>query len=163
PILVNASAVSTRSFTLKLQNPGTGGALASPSTATLNITKVGVRFSQAAYAVNEGPGSATITVNRTGTTKGVTVQVQTLDDSAVAPADYTAINPPQTLTFASGQTSSTFTVAIANNAGTSVNRSLRIRLLNASGEPLGTPNVATLMILDKGLADLQLTTFTPPA
>ena len=91
------------------------------------------------------------------------MQVQTLNDSATAPADYTAINPPQTLTFSSGQTSKTFTVAIANNPEQSANRSLRLRLLNATGEPLGEPDQATLTILDKGRAELQLTAFGPPA
>ena len=67
PILVNPIAASARALTLRLLNPGGGGSLASPSTATLNITKVGIRFSASAYAVTEGPGSATITVNRAGT------------------------------------------------------------------------------------------------
>jgi Calx-beta domain-containing protein/CARDB protein len=163
PIIANALAVTDRSLRLKLQSPGGGGTLSSPSTATLNITKVGIRFSQTAYTVNEGPGSATITVSRAGSAGNVTVQVQTLNDSAVAPADYTAISPAQTLTFSSGQRSKTFTVAIPNNSAKSVNRSLRLRLLNAVGEPLGIPNVATLTILDKGLAELQLTAFAPPA
>ena len=156
PILVNPIAAGARALTLKLLNPGGGGSLASPSTATLNITKVGIRFSASAYAVTEGPGSATITVNRAGTASGVTVQIQTQDDPAVAPADYTAILPPQTLTFSSGQTSKTVTVAIANNPAIATNRQLRLLLSNANGESLGTPAQAMLTILDKQTPDLQL-------
>ena len=163
PIVVNPLAATSRSLTVKLQNPGGGGTLSSPGTATLTLTKVGIRFSQPTYTVNEGPGSATITINRLGTTGGVMVQIQTLDDSAVAPADYTAINPPQTISFSNNQTSKTVSVAIANNANKSTNRSLRLRLLNAVGEPLGEPHDSTLLILDKDRAELQLTAFTPPS
>ena len=163
PLIPNPFATGSRSLTLKLQDPAGGASLGSPSSTTLTITKVGIWFSQTAYTVNEGPGTATITVNRAGTASGVTVQVQTQDGSAVAPTDYTAFSPPQTLTFSGGQTSKTFTVQIGNNPASSVNRSLQVRLLNATGEPLGSPNVATVTILDKGLAELQLTAFTPPS
>ena len=160
PLIANPLASASRSLTLKLLAPGGGATLSSPSTTTLNITKVGIRFSQTAYTVNEGPGSATITVNRAGSASGVTVQVQTQDDSATAPADYTPIS--QALTFSSGQTSKTFTVPILNNADKSENRSLRLRLFNATGEPLGKPDQTTLTILEKDKAELQLTAFGPP-
>ena len=162
PLVPNPMATSNRSLTLKLESPSGGASLSSPSRMTLTIVKTGIRFSQTAYTVNEGPGSAMITVVRTGTAAAATVQVQTQDGSAVSPTDFTAIGPPKILTFQAGRTSHTFAVPVANNPGSAANRSLRLRLLNATGEAMGTPDEATLTILDKDVAELEVTAFGAP-
>jgi hypothetical protein len=162
PLVYNVLATGTRTLTLKLNKPSGGATIGSPRATTVNITKAGIRFSQTAYSAMEGSGFATITVARTRRSGAATVQVQTANDSATAPADYTAIDQPQVITFSHGQTSKTFTVAIADNPARSTNRSLRLRLFNATGEPLGEPKQATLTILDREGAELQLTSFEPP-
>ena len=58
PLIQNPLAAAGRSLTLKLQSPGGGATLSSPSSASLNITKVGFRFSATSYTVSEGSGLA---------------------------------------------------------------------------------------------------------
>ena len=170
-ILSNPMAAASRAFTLKLQDPAGGGTLGSrgAATATVTLTKVGVRFGQTAYTVNEG-GVANISVVRSGTGSGTTVSYATEDGNdadasknAQAGVDYGPIAPtPLTPAFASGQTSKTFAVSTLNNAR-SGNRTLRLHLSNpTNGEALGQPATATLTILDKQTPELQLAVFTPP-
>ena len=158
PILANPTAANSRALTLALKAPGGGASVVSPSAVALTITKAGIRFSATAYTANEG-STATVTVVRKQTTPA-TVMYRTQDASATAPDDYTAI-APTVLSFASGHTSKTFTVAVHNSAKTT-NRQLQLTLSAAAGEALGEPSQATLTILDKQVPDLQLATFAPP-
>ena len=107
-----------------------------------------VDFSAATYTANESDGTATITVNRTGATTGIsTIQYLTSDGTAAAGTDYTATTG--TLTFNAGDTSKTFTVPLNNIAATAGTRALSIALYNpSSGSQDGTQSVATLTITD---------------
>ena len=161
PILANPAAASPRTLTLNLVNPGGGGTLASPASATLTITKVGIRFSQSAYEVDEGPGTLTITILRALQTPA-TVRYSTQDDSAVAAdGDYQAI-PSTLLSFAAGQTSKTVTVSIGNNPATKLNRRLQLHLTDPTDEALGVPATATVLIRDRQQPQLELAALSAP-
>lgn len=80
-----------------------------PSAATGSV-----EFSVASFNVLEDIGSATITVVRSGGSKGsLTVKYATSDLTAKAGSDYTAA--AGTLVFADGETSKTFNIAVAND------------------------------------------------
>ncbi|HWT03120.1 MAG TPA: Calx-beta domain-containing protein, partial [Pyrinomonadaceae bacterium] len=86
-----------------------------------------VEFSGAVFNVLEDVGSATVTVVRSGGSKGpLTVKYATANLTATAGSDYTAA--AGTLVFAEGETSKTFKVAIANDGVTEPDESLRLTL-----------------------------------
>jgi Tol biopolymer transport system component len=73
------------------------------------------QFSTDSYSVGEGAGSATITVNRSGDTSGaVTVDFATSDGTATQAKDYEVASG--TLSFAAGDTSTTYTVIIIDDS-----------------------------------------------
>ncbi|MDX6692429.1 MAG: trimeric autotransporter adhesin [Blastocatellia bacterium] len=106
------------------------------------------QFSAASYSVNESRASATITVTRTVSTSGAaTIHYATSDGTATAGADYTTASGD--LSFANGDTSKTFTVAIINDTDTEPSETVTLTLSAPSaGATLGTPNPATLTITD---------------
>ncbi len=167
PLLLNPSAVASRSFSLKLQSPTGGATLASPSTVTLTITKVGFRFSQTAYTVNEppgpGPATATITVLRTGTGPA-SVNVSSTPQTAQVGVDYNLLPAPEpvTVSFTGTETSKTVQVQVLNNPGTLANRLLALTLSNGVGGIVGIPHDATLTILDRDRSELELSQFSAP-
>jgi hypothetical protein len=131
-------------------------AVALPGTA-MAAPKAKVQFSSPAYAVAENEGSATITVVRPKTghstvrlNQPVSVDYTTIDGTATAGSDYTAASG--TLEFASGETTKTFNVAVADNFVVDGPRTLTVKLSNAhSGTRraiLGYPSTAALVIAD---------------
>ncbi len=117
-----------------------------------------VQFSAASYMVNEGDLRVTITVTRAGDTTGAaTVDYRTAPDAEVTPCaalkgvasercDYaTSLD---TLRFAAGETSKTFTVPIIDDARVEGPETFTISLSNATGAGLGTPATATVTIND---------------
>lgn len=111
-----------------------------------------LQFSVAAYNVNEGGGSAVITVTRTGGSTGaVSVNYATSNGSASAGADYTAASG--TLTLASGVTSRTFSVPIREDAAVEGSETVNLALSNPTGgATLGSTSTATLTIADNDVA-----------
>ncbi len=107
-----------------------------------------LQFDTATYTVDEFAGTATITVTRTtGTVGAVSVQYATSDGTATAGSDYTT--SAGTLNFADGQGSATFTVPITNDATQEPDETVILTLSNPTGgATLGTPNPATLTIVD---------------
>jgi CSLREA domain-containing protein len=117
-----------------------------------------IGFSQASYTVGEADGRATITVNRTGDTSlAATMQYQTSDvfglancdaltGLASARCDYTAV--AGTLSFAAGQSSAAFTIPIIDDVYVEGPETLSITLSNATGDVLGVPGTASLIITD---------------
>lgn len=150
----DATFEGNEDFSVSLSNPS-GATLGSPSTATVTIIDNDVaplvQFSAANYDVNEGAGTVTVTVTKTGnTTLPATVNYATSDGTATAPADYTST--AGTLTFAPGDTSKTFTVPIAQDTIYEGNEMFNVTLSVPVGASLGAPNPATVTILDDDTA-----------
>jgi len=124
---------------ITLSNPGGGASLGSPSAAVVTIldneasngsnssssSATGgstssnpngtLNFNASGYGVMENGGSFTVTVSRTGGTTGtVAVNYATSNGTAQSGSEYTAASG--TLTFAAGETSKTFTVAVNDDS-----------------------------------------------
>ena len=120
-----------------------------------------VQFNSASYSVSEGAGSAVITVTHTGDTSGsASVAYATVDDPAAVRCDDTVNNHGaayarcdyattiDTLTFAPGNTTKTFTIPLMDDAHVEGNETVQLRLSNPVGATLGNQSTATLMITD---------------
>src|SRR5262249_8430090 len=150
---VNASENSTVASRPRLSVTYTTGTPA-PQPGTL-------QFSNAAYAVGESGGTATITVTRTGGSDGsVTVNYATSNGTATAGSDYTASSG--TLTFAAGETSKTFTVPITDDTLGEGNETVNLTLSSPTGgATLGGQGTAVLTIQDNDVPTLQSITVSP--
>jgi len=130
-------------------DPALGGRRTAVVTVVDNDFARGVLgFSQPVFTVGEGDGTATVTVTRTNGSVGlVTVDYATYNQTALAGAgnDYTAKSG--TLTFASGVTTQTVTVAINNDTATENEEWFGLRLTNVvGGARLGLSNAAVLIL-----------------
>ena|GEM_PF-1075492 len=108
-----------------------------------------LQFGAAAFSVNEGGGSALITVTRTGGSGGaVSVAYATANGSATAGSDYTTAS--STLTWADGDVAAkTFSVPITNDALDEPDETVNLTLSNPTGgAALGTQTTAVLTITD---------------
>jgi hypothetical protein len=128
----------------------TNATLGTPNTAVLTISDNDgvptVQFSEAIYTVDEGV-SATIAVTLSNATGDpVEVEYATSNGTAAEGSDYTASSG--TLTFAPGETSKTFDVAITEDAFDESDETVNLTLSNPSNATLGAPNPATLIIRD---------------
>ncbi|HEX8119085.1 MAG TPA: Calx-beta domain-containing protein, partial [Pyrinomonadaceae bacterium] len=105
-------------------------------------------FSSSTYSADENAGSAAVTVTRTGgPAGGVSVNDATASGgTATAGSDYTAASG--TLTFASGETSKTFNVPVADDTLFEGSETFNLALSSPDGGTLGTPNTAVLTIND---------------
>ncbi|MDZ8052907.1 MAG: LamG-like jellyroll fold domain-containing protein [Aulosira sp. ZfuCHP01] len=101
-----------------------------------------------AIAVNEGNGTATVTVLRQQGSDGtVTVDYRTVDNSAIADADYTRRSG--TLTFAPGETSKSVTIPILDDTLTEGNETFGFAIDNITGgATLSAPQTAEITIVD---------------
>ncbi len=142
--------------------------LSSPSNATINNgqgTGTGtinndeetsvVQFSPptSGFAAGEAGTAAVITVTRTGTAGGVTVNVITEGGTAVdtqnGPDDYQTTSV--ILTFGEGETTKTFNVPVVNDTLDEPEETFFVKLnplFNLFGATLGTPSTATVTIVD---------------
>jgi hypothetical protein len=144
---------TTESFLLQLSNPGAGHVLGQLRTSVVTIEDDDVagafEFDQAVYTANENGGALTITVNRVGGSAGaVTVRYSTGNATATSGADYTALSNV-TLSFAHGQATKTFTVAILNDAIIEGAEPFNLTLSTPSGRStLGKQSKAVVYVLD---------------
>lgn len=106
-----------------------------------------LNFSQANVSVNEN-GTATLTISRTNGTDGqVAVNVKTVNGTAVAGTDFTALD--QTVTLIDGQASASVSIALTNREGAQGARSFEVQLSNPTGgAEIGTAAIATVTIND---------------
>jgi len=117
-----------------------------------------IQFSSANYSVNEGDGSATITVTRSGNSVGeVSVVCSTTDGSATAPADYTSVS--QTLTWLNGQSGSQdCEVPIIDDSDDESDETVNLQLSSPSGNAIiGAQDTAVLTIVDNDEAGTTVT------
>ena len=154
PILSDALVEGSESFNVTLSNPTNGGTLAAQRRAVVIITDDDsartLQFSATSFTVaeNASGGVATITVTRTGGSAGtVSVSYATRNNTARTGSDYTSASG--TLSFAAGETSKRFSVAIANDSLAEGTESLNVMLSNpAGGATLGNGRQAMLLITD---------------
>jgi hypothetical protein len=136
---------------LTLSNPS-NATLGTPNPAILTIVdndgRPTVQFDQPNYRVDEGVGSAVITATLSAPSAiEVTVVYSSTDITAKAGEDYTGVN--DTLTFAPGQLSVTFTVPITDDDVTNEgDEQIRLTLSAPTSATLGSPNPTTLTIED---------------
>jgi hypothetical protein len=126
------------------------------ATITISVTAPAasmLQFSSSDFSVGEGAGVATITVTRTGSASGaVSVQYSTTDGTAGS-ADYTPRSG--TLSFASGETSKTFTVTILDDNLVEDNEFFNLVLTAPTGgASLGNLGNAVVTIIDNDNPDL---------
>ncbi len=136
---------------LTLSSP-TNAMLGTPASATLTIIDNDplpeVRFSSDTFSVGEGDGQATITVELSAPSAvAVTVVYISVDGTATAGADYTAVS--DVLTIPPEQLSAVFVVPILEDIlANEGNEDLELALSNPINAALGAPNPATLIITD---------------
>ncbi len=171
-ILNDTTTTGTKTVSLVLRNPKGAIAVSTPSSVTLNINdpnasssssvassassssaaSTTIGLSATAYGVAENGGNMTVTVVRSGiTTTSVGVNYTTTNGSAFSGSDYTATSG--TFTFASGETTKTFSVPVANNTSIEGNRSFSINLsVPTGGATLAVSSALVTINDDEGIA-----------
>ena len=152
----DAAVESTETVALSLSNPA-GAVLGAPASATLSITDDdtggSIVFSSATYSGSEVDGSTptvTITVNRTGSDGPASVQYNSTTGTATD-ADF--VGGDGTLSWATGETGPrTYTITINDDNVVEPTEHAQLSLSAVTGAVLGTPNTATLAIIDDDLA-----------
>lgn len=122
-----------------------------PSVATLGTIQLSastfsVGGSASIFSVGEGQGSVVINVTRTGGTGAAMVDIETVSGTASERTDFAPIF--RTLTFAAGETSKTVNIAIIDDAYNEGDETFGVTLGNPTGAVLGSPNAATVTIVD---------------
>lgn len=147
---------SSETVNLTLSNVTPGNiSLGVPSSATLTILdedqQPTVKFSSTTYSVDEGAGTATITVTLSAVaSEAVTIDYATSAGTATASEDFT--NTTGTLTFAAGETSKLLTVPIAADSLDEDDEVFDVQLSNPNGALLGAPFSALTTITDDDAA-----------
>jgi hypothetical protein len=150
-ITQDASVESDETVNLTLSAP-TGGAILGTNPAVLTIldddSPGTLELSLATYSVNEGGGTATITVTRTGGSGGaVSVDYATSDGTATAGVDYTSVSG--TLNWADGDSSSKiFNIPIIDDLDIEGTETVNLSLSNPTGGAILGTNAAVLTIAD---------------
>lgn len=106
-----------------------------------------VRFETNNYFVNETEVSASVQVERTGTSRGsVSIEFTATNGTATAGLDFIATN--LTLNFAEGEMQKTVPIVIYDDQLVEANETVSLSLHGALGASLGVPNSAILTIID---------------
>jgi hypothetical protein len=106
-----------------------------------------VQFSAPSASVNEGQGSALLTVTRSGSTSSpAAVEYLSFDDSAHQSSKF--ILATGSIAFAPGETTKSIRVLIIDNALVDGNQTFYLNLTDSSGAGLNSPGRTALTILD---------------
>jgi len=107
-----------------------------------------VRLSSSTISVNENSGKAVISVEREGSSSGVSsVSYTTVNGTAQAGVDYTAESG--VVQFADGETSQTITIPILNDNVYKGNRTFSVKLSNPTADTvLSAPTAAVVTIVE---------------
>lgn len=169
----DGSSEGDETVTITLSEPGNGVSLGTPATATLIITDnessggssssssatssassgPSVGFSAVQYSIDEDMGTLTVTVARSGSTSGTaSVQYATSNGTGKSGSEYTSTSG--TLNFGGGESSKTFTVAIANDSGADGTKTFNLTLSNPTGASIASGlGSATVTINDDESVD----------
>ena len=154
-ILNDTNYEGDEAFSISLSNPQGGASLGTPSLTTVTITEDdpvppagSLQFGGATYSVGENGTSLLVTVTRSGGSSGaISVDYASSNGTATAGSDYTAVN--DTLNFADGDLSETFTVTILDDTNYEGDEAFSLSLSNPqNGASLGTPSSATVTITE---------------
>ena len=164
-LINNTIAGGNKTFPIILSSPGGGATLSTPSITTVTIldnqaggassssvsSTAGAGtfgFNAVGYGIGENRGSITITVNRTGGTKGaVSVNYATSGGTAAPGSNYTSTSG--TLSFADGESSKTFIVPVIDNTTIDGNKTVNLVLSTPTGgATVGPQGTAVLTIVD---------------
>jgi hypothetical protein len=157
PLLDDQVYEPDETFTVTLSSP-TGAVLTAPTTATVTITDndtATLALSADSYSIAENGGSLGVQVDRSGASgSSFSVHVATLDGTAKAGQDYTAVS--QDVTFAPGETSKSVNVPISDDDLYEGPETFTVNLSDpSSGASLGSPSTATVTITDDDTATIS--------
>ena len=161
PILDDTVVDGLKTVVVTLGAPEGGATLGSPKVATLSIadSESSVRFSTGTYVVNESSTGVGIQVWRQGVTNStVALDVQLTGPGTAtggaspcsAGVDFTAVTLH--VTFNPGETVKSLTIPLCPDTQVEGTESIGLVLASVSGATLGTPNTATVQILDDDVA-----------
>ena len=143
---------TNETFEVMLDNPGGGASLGTRNVATVTITDNDtageIKFAATAVSVGEAAGEAVITLSRAGgTAEGVTVDVLVTDVTSTVDDDYSITT--ETVEFAAGVTTATFTLVITDDDSSEGDETLQLLLTNPTGgATLGRGTNVTVTIVD---------------
>jgi 3-phytase len=135
-------------FTVSLSNPNNGAVVSSTNATakgTINNDDAALIFSIAAASATEG-SAVNFTVTRTGdaqANQSVTVATSIATDDTASASDLTANTQTETLTFATGETSKTFTVQTTQDSLFEGNETFTVSLSNPTNSAVISPNNGT--------------------
>ncbi|MFM2429638.1 MAG: hypothetical protein RLZZ511_851 [Cyanobacteriota bacterium] len=158
PIINDNVAEPTENFIFGILSP-TGAGLGTKRTVNVTIedddaVNGSFEFNQVAYEAKENAGTATITVNRVGSTTGAAaVRYSTGAGTATAGTDYTTVS--NVLNFANGEASKTFTVNLVNDGSVERDETVQLTLSDATGAALGDRRQTLLSILNDDITGIQ--------
>jgi uncharacterized protein (DUF1800 family) len=152
PLLDQGLTSGSQTFSIALTS--NGGSLGAPASAIVTIADDDVipgtlEFSAAAFATSESAKTVTLQVDRTGgSSNAVTVNYQTIANTAVAAVAYTAVSG--TLSWADGDMSPrTIVVPVLDQNLTTGSQTFSVALTDVTGgATLGSPNMAAVTIAD---------------
>jgi Calx-beta domain len=154
PIVNDNLVEPTETFNLVLQDPRGGVKIDNnKNTAVVSILDddTAIDFSSSSYSVNEGDGTAQVTLVRTGRTAGQSSATLSFGKfeigTATATKDYN--NTPIVVTFENGETTKTVTIPIVDDNIFEPTETIGLMLTNLSnGVSYGNQSSATINILD---------------
>ena len=160
-ILEDSAIEGAETFTVVLSSAPAGVSF-NPTVATVRIIDndaadpdpIVIGFVPETYAVSEGAGKVTLTVElRSGVlTQDVTLSYATMDDSAVAGDDYNTMGAG-TITLSPGKTSETIVISILEDSAIEGAETFTVVLSSAPVGVSFNPTVATVRIIDNDAAD----------
>ncbi len=137
---------STESLRAVISNQSAG--TLSTSTANMNITDDDLTHwavSSVLSSVNEGAGQFAVEVTRSGDISAAqTIDVATADGSAIAGADYTAMD--QTLSFAAGEVKKTLYISLTDDTDSEIAETILVSLSNPTSGVIDTATTTTTIL-----------------
>jgi hypothetical protein len=150
PIIDDAIGEVSETFEVVLSNAGNGVIVTGTGTGTI-LDDEGVSMiaiTDVTIDEDDVAGTASVTLSLSQAAGGdVTVDVATVDGSAIAGEDYLAASG--TVTFTAGSLSETFSVSILNDAFAEGPESLSLALSNVAGGVIGDPEAVVAIVDDE--------------